>query len=308
MKICYQPKTFDADRRSLIDLCESICEDYARQGYDLTLRQLYYQLVARGRIANKQEEYKRLGDIVADARMAGLIDWDHIVDRTRNLRALNHWERPSELIDAAAKQYATDKWATQDNYVEVWVEKDALVGVVERAANDLDVPFFACRGYTSLSEMWSAGQRLSQKIADGKSVHIIHLGDHDPSGIDMSRDIHDRLNLFVDAHTGGGRVHVLRAALNMAQIERLNPPPNPAKVSDSRAAKYIEEYGESSWELDALDPAELNEIITRAVTQYRDEEKWKAAEKIERRGRKTLETIHAEFPSVVAFLRGELAT
>ena len=309
-KICYQSKTFSADRMRIVEICASICAEYAAQGYDLTLRQLFYQCVSRDIIPNRPEEYKRLGDLVADARLAGLLNWDHIVDRTRNLMANQHWEKPSDLVKAAANSYATDKWMEQDDYCEVWIEKQALEGVISGMCSRLDVPFFCCRGYTSLSEMWSAGQRLLYQIQQGKQVHIIHLGDHDPSGIDMSRDIKYRLQMFVDAHTqemsaDDSRVHVLRVALNMPQIERLNPPPNPAKLTDSRAADYIDKYGDSSWELDALDPTELNDIIERAVMHYRDEEKWQASVDRESKGRRTLEAIHEDFGGVVKYLRGE---
>lgn len=306
-KICYLPRTFSPDRIKLIELCDSICQQYSIQGYDLTLRQLFYQLVSRDVIPNTQNDYKNLGVLVSDARMAGLINWTHIVDRTRNLMSNSHWEKPSDLIAGAAKQYATDKWETQDHYVEVFIEKQALEGVIEGICTRLDVPFFSCRGYTSSSEMWAAGQRLLSKIAKYKQVHIIHLGDHDPSGIDMSRDIKTRLQMFVDAHTSNGeKVHVLRVALNMPQIERLKPPPNPAKLTDSRAQSYISKYGESSWELDALSPIELNSIVERAVMQYLDEAKWKEATEREEKGRRTLQAIYDEFPGVVKFLRGDI--
>lgn len=307
-KICYQPRTFSADRLRLVEVCDSICQEYAVQGYDLTLRQIYYQCVSRDLLPNRQDEYKKLGDLLADARLAGLINWEHIVDRTRNVMGNRHWERPSELVQQSAQQYAIDKWRNQDHYVEVWIEKQALEGVIERMCGTLDVPFFCCRGYVSLSEMWSASQRLLFQLQQDKQVHIVHLGDHDPSGIDMSRDVKTRLEMFVDAHMQGQhkRVHVLRAALNMPQIERLNPPPNPAKISDSRAAGYIEKFGESSWELDALNPTELNAIIERAVMQFRDSAKWEESVMQEEKGRRTLEAIYDEFGAVVKFLRGEI--
>jgi len=306
-KICYAPRNFSADKLTLIEKCDVICQSFAQQGYDLTLRQLFYQLVSRDVIPNTQNDYKNLGVLVSDARMAGLINWEHIVDRTRNLMRNSHWEKPSSLVESAAKQYSIDKWENQDDYCEVFIEKQALEGVIEGICTRLDVPFFSCRGYTSSSEMWAAGQRLLGKIEQCKKVHIIHLGDHDPSGIDMSRDIKTRLQMFVDAHTNGfDSVHVLRVALNMSQIERLNPPPNPAKLTDSRAKSYIDKYGESSWELDALSPVELNNIVERAVMRYRDEDKWKEATNREEKGRRTLQAIYDDFEGVVKYLRGEV--
>lgn len=305
-KICYVPHAFSDDRMRLIEKCDEICQSYVAQGYDLSLRQLYYQLVSRDIIANNQREYKNLGDLLGEARMAGLINWDHIVDRTRNLMGNRHWDKPSDLIKEMSARYANNRWEDQEHYLECWIEKSALEGVIGRICGQMDIPFFSCRGYTSISEMWIAGQRLIERLHKGKRVHIIHLGDHDPSGIDMSRDIKARLNTFIDSHMPGESVHVLRVALNMPQIDRLKPPPNPTKLSDSRAKDYIEKYGEDSWELDALDPVELNAIVERAVKMYRDEKKWNAAVKREERGRKTLQAIYDDFPGVVKYLRGEI--
>ena len=269
-EIAYIDKTFTRSSLAIIDTARAICADYQRQGFDLTLRQLYYQFVARGYLANKDTEYKRLGNIVNDARLTGLLDWDYIVDRTRNLRGLAHWETPSSVIDSAAYGYRTDRWANQGHRVEVWIEKDALVGVIAGACNRLDVPFFSCRGYTSQSELWGAGQRLARYSRLGQDPIVIHLGDHDPSGIDMTRDIGDRLALF------GAEVTVRRIALNMDQVEAYSPPPNPAKLTDARATGYITRYGNESWELDALDPATLDALITATIDDYRDPDQWDA--------------------------------
>lgn len=267
-QLAYIDKTFTPGSLTVIDRANQICADYRRQGFDLTLRQLYYQFVARGLIANRDTEYKRLGNIINDARLTGLLDWDYIVDRTRNLRALAHWSTPGSVIDSAAYGYRTDRWANQPYYVEVWIEKDALVGVISKACNRLDVPFFSCRGYTSQSELWGAAQRLIRRKRDGHDPVIIHLGDHDPSGIDMTRDIGDRLALF------GAAATVRRIALNMDQVTAYRPPPNPAKLTDARASGYITRYGRESWELDALDPATLDALISATIEEYRDAWQW----------------------------------
>jgi hypothetical protein len=267
-KITYLPKNFSAASEAIIRRAEEICRDYAGQGYDLTLRQLYYQFVARGWIANKQSEYKRLGSIVNDARLAGLLDWNYIVDRTRNLRGLSHWDSPDQIIQGSAYSYRTDRWANQPHRVEVWIEKDALVGVISGVCGRHDVDYFSCRGYTSQSELWSAGRRLRGYEDDGQKPIVIHLGDHDPSGIDMTRDIADRLELFE------ANVRVIRIALNMNQVEEHDPPPNPAKLTDSRARSYISQYGQSSWELDALDPSTLDSLISDEIRRWRDQGQW----------------------------------
>lgn len=268
-KIAYLTKTFRDKSMALIDEANGIIAEYLAQGFSLTLRQLYYQMVARGIIPNTQADYKRLGSLLADARMAGLVDWLAIEDRTRNLRGNSHWASARDIMRSVVAQYQIDKWQNQPRRVEVWIEKDALVGVIDAVCRKLDVPYFSCRGYTSASEMWRAGERILRYLADGQSAHVIHLGDHDPSGLDMTRDIQERLDLF----TGGGVV-VERIALNAAQIERYAPPPNPAKLSDSRAQAYVAEYGDDSWELDALEPQVIAGLIEAAVCGLRDEALW----------------------------------
>ena len=265
-KISYIEKSFRKDKLILIDKINEVIRNYTMQGYNLTLRQVYYQLVARAIIENNERSYKNIGNLISDARLAGLIDWNAIEDRTRNMRGNSHWVTPGQIIDSAAYSYHLDHWEGQENYVEVWVEKDALIGIVGQICGQLDVNFFSCRGYVSQSEMWSAAQRLKRRQDQGQNVVLLHLGDHDPSGKDMSRDIQDRLRVF-EAY----EVEFHRLALNMNQIEKYNPPPNPAKLTDSRATQYINEFGYDSWELDALEPKVISDLIERNVKIYRNE-------------------------------------
>ena len=292
-RICYVEKRISADKRLIIEQADEIVGEYEAQGFDLTLRQLYYQFVARDLIANKQSEYKRLGGIINDARLAGLIDWNSITDRTRNLRSNAHWADVSDIIGACANQFRLDLWADQPEYVEAWIEKDALVGVLESACADEDVPYFSCRGYTSQSEVWGAAMRLVDKVRAGKRVTILHLGDHDPSGIDMTRDIQDRLDLFMLHHTHSSAT-VKRIALNMDQVEEHGPPPNPAKMTDSRFAQYLRDYGDESWELDALDPTTLTTLIQSEIHALRDDDLWAESVEEQDAGRARLREIAEE--------------
>lgn len=295
-KIRYVDKRFSASSLAVIEQAEAICVQYAAQGFDLTLRQLYYQFVARGLIPNRDTEYKRLGGIINDARLAGLLDWDFIVDRTRHLRALPQWDDPAAIVESAARSYRIDKWESQRHRVEVWIEKDALVGVIQPVCERNQVPYFACRGYASQSEVWAAGQRLALYANAGSRPVVLHLGDHDPSGIDMTRDITDRLELFM------GGVELQRLALNMDQIDQYQPPPNPAKTTDSRYASYIRLYGDESWELDALDPLVIDGLIQRAIVHYRDEQLWNEQIGREAQGREVLEAASDRWPDVARFL------
>lgn len=295
-KIQYKEINFRGKSLELIDLVNSVVSEYKAQGYELTLRQAYYQLVARGYIPNNERSYKNIGNLINDGRLAGLIDWNSITDRTRYLRGNSHWSSPASVIASAMYSYNLDKWKGQPNYVEVWVEKDALVDIVGQACEPIDTPFFSCRGYTSQSEMWTAAQRFLRQDYRENRV-IIHLGDHDPSGIDMTRDIQERLNMF------GANVFVKRVALTMEQIDAYNPPPNPAKLSDSRCGKYIDEYGDESWELDALEPKVITDLITSEVTAFRDDAIYQDVCNRESREKEELEMLVDRYDEAVSYLK-----
>lgn len=259
----------------------AIIESYQAQGYSLTLRQVYYQLVSRNIIENSEKSYKNVGNLISNGRMAGLIDWEAIEDRTRYIRQRTHWQDPQEILSSAADSYHVDLWENQPRYIEVWVEKDALIGIVEQAAIRYDVPCFSCRGYVSASEMWAAAMRLQQD----RPCIILHLGDHDPSGIDMTRDIRERLSLF------GAIVSVERIALNMNQIETFAPPPNPAKESDTRSGGYVRRYGAHSWELDALEPSILEGLVESNILAHLDEGLFHEALQENEQGRKRIRAM-----------------
>lgn len=290
MKIEYISKRFAQSSLDMIDRANAIIDEYEQQGFVLTLRQLFYQLVSRDLLANKQSEYKRLGSIMVDARNAGLVDWDAIEDRTREIRSNAHWDSPSEILETCASQFRYDLWADQEYRPEIWIEKDALVGVFEPTCKELDVPVLSCRGYLSVSEAWAAGRRFRHFTDHGQVPVVLHFGDHDPSGIDMTRDLADRLALYAE-----GTVEVRRLALNMDQVEVYKPPPNPAKVTDSRFVSYVQIYGEESWELDALEPSVLVNLVKDMIASYRDSEAWKAAVEQQDNARSRLQVLADEW-------------
>jgi hypothetical protein len=291
-KIMYVSKSFAASSQELIDRANDIFAEYEAARFILTLRQLYYQFVSRDLLKNNMQSYKRLGSVINDARLAGLIDWNLMEDRTRGLKAQTSWNTPASIINACAQQFRIDKWADQQYRPEVWIEKDALAGVFERVCTELQVPYFSCRGYTSQSEMWVAGQRL-KKWSDGGQVPIIfHFGDHDPSGIDMTRDITDRLEMFM------GGIELTRLALNMDQVEEYAPPPNPAKITDSRATAYIQKFGRESWELDALPPEVLANLVRNAILGVRQNQRWKTAVEREDEHRRLLGQVSDQWEKI----------
>lgn len=297
-RIAYIEKSFRDASLEVIWQANTIISEYQAIGFSLTLRQLYYQFIARGLLQNSQKNYNRLGLIVNEARLAGLIDWDAIEDRTRNLRGLAHWRSADEIVEAAARSFRHDRWQDQTHRVEVWIEKDALLGVIEGVCNQYDVPFFSCRGYTSQSEMHAAAMRLqSYRSEAGQEPIILHFGDHDPSGMDMTRDIADRMSMFI------GGVEVRRLALNMDQVEQYDPPPNPAKITDSRAAGYIDRFGAESWELDALDPRNLAALIRGEIENVLDSKAWKASLERQEYERQNLTETSSRWRDVVTFVQ-----
>lgn len=242
-----------------VQVINSILSEYQADGYDLSVRQLYYQLVARGYIENTQKSYKRICDLVNNARLAGLIDWEMITDRGRETVTPRTWKSPAEIIKQAAIQFKLDLWKTQDSYVEVMVEKQALEGVLIPVCLQWGVRFTANKGYSSSSTLYETGKRLAA-VEPGKACYILYLGDHDPSGLDMTRDIKERLTMF-----SKGPVEVERLALNYDQVLALNPPENPAKETDARYKEYLQSFGTASWELDAIEPQALADMVTAAI-------------------------------------------
>ncbi len=258
---------FNHDKTEQISLANEIIENYRAQGLKLTLRQLYYQFVTRSAILNQERSYKNLGKLISDARLAGLIDWDAIEDRVRIPKLPREYDDLRQLVKAALYSYRLPRWEGQENYVELWVEKDALSGVLAPLAEEYHVTLMVNRGYSSSSAMYEAGKRFIKKYDEGNDCHLLYLGDHDPSGEDMVRDIADRLSIF------GAVLSVEKIALTMAQVEEYNPPPNPAKLSDTRASGYIAKHGDKSWEVDALPPEVLHELIEREISDLVDMDK-----------------------------------
>lgn len=249
---------------SLIEQCNSIIEEYQADDLKLTLRQLYYQLVSRDVIPNVPRSYKNLSTLVTDARYAGMMDWEAIEDRVRPPHIPLEFSNLQHRVESAIYNYRLDRWEGQENYVELWVEKDALSGVLRPLADEFHVTMMVNKGYSSASAMYESAERFNEK-GDGRDKVLLYLGDHDPSGEDMVRDIRDRLSEF---HAD---VDVRKLALTMTQVRQHKPPPNPAKITDPRAVAYIAKFGDHSWEVDALPPrvlartirAELDTLVDR---------------------------------------------
>lgn len=304
-KIAYiEEKQFRDSTLAMMRKANQIIEEYKAMGYGLSLRQLYYQFISLDYFPNTEKSYNKLGRVLTDGRMAGIIDWDSLEDRGReahNTAWVGHEpDEQREIVRSAQRFFSLDLWEDQDRRVEVWVEKQALEEVVARAASRTRTAYFACKGYVSQSEMWAAGQRMRHIRDYGQEPLILHLGDHDPSGIDMTRDIEERLSLFAEAP-----VEVRRIALTMDQINEYQPPPNPAKTTDSRFASYRAQYGVESWELDAMRPEMLTDLITGEIEEHLDRELYSGRIAEEREGRIVFDQIADHWGDVMQLIEGE---
>lgn len=284
----------------MIEQANVILDEMMASGYTLTLRQLYYQFVSRGLFANKTENYRLLGNALDTGRKVGMIDWKAIEDRGRHINRLPTYSGVPDFLRSEINYFRNDLWLHQEVYCEVWVEKEALLGVIERPAQSRRVAYFACKGYASSSALYEAGNRFRLAARRGKRTIMFHLGDHDPSGLDMTRNNEEMLSLYA-----GHPIEVQRLALNMAQIEEHDPPPNPAKESDSRFLDYQREYGDESWELDALPPSVIETTIYEAIDAVTDAAQWSLDMDEEERQREELTLAIDNWPDVASWVQSQ---
>lgn len=287
MREVYIERRFRGPTRAMIAAANEIIAEYRDQGYRLTLRQLYYQHVARGLLANTMVNYRLLGRTMAMARDGGESDWDAVEDRTRYLNGHQSWRDPAAFLAAEVEYYAENPWAGQEARPEVWIEKDALLGVIQTVCDELRVPYFSTRGNLGQLPARDAGIRFERLIADGLTPVVLYLGDHDPSGIEMDHDLENRL-----ARYSRREVEVRRLALTMAQVERYGPPANFAKERDVNLGKYLRRFGtDQCWELDALAPTVIADLIRSEVEGMIEPRAWQRALEREERSRARLRRL-----------------
>lgn len=273
---------WDAQKEEVIQHIVDIVDEYAEEGYNLTLRQLHYQLVKSNWIVNHDSAYKKLGNILDDCKYAGIINWDNIEDRGRIPYIPYYVEDVEAALNDTIDQYRIDRQKGQESYVELWTEKDALSAILRRSTEKYHIQLVVNKGYTSSSAIYRAYKRCIQQIREGKKIIILYFGDHDPSGLDMVRDIRERLEfmfnkgrhseMFENMHSDElkSSFTVLPIGLTMAQIREYDLPPNPTKLTDSRANGYIKKFGKTCWEVDALRPQTLSDIVETNIESIID--------------------------------------
>lgn len=288
-------RIWTAQKETVVNQIVEIVEYYQSMNYKLTLRQLHYQFVSRNWIINHDTAYKKLGKILDDCRYGGLVDWDAIEDRGRVPHLPYYVNDIPDALSDTVKYYRLDRQDGQNNHVEVWTEKDALSGIMKRSTEKFGVRLVVNKGYTSSSAIYSAYQRFCNEIKDGRTVTILYFGDHDPSGLDMIRDIRERLEfMFANGDEQpdyDGNFEVIPIGLTMSQIKKYKCPANPTKLTDSRSDAYIKKFGKTCWEVDALNPEVLTEVVEFNINTQIDVKKYEAQLKQEKKDIKELQTI-----------------
>lgn len=270
----YVDHKFNKRSEELIFTANEVIREHQEDlGLTVDLRQIHYRIVDLDpEYMNTQGQYKGLGKLLSKGREAGLVSWTAMEDRGRGLRGIGYQAHPHDVFKGLDSGYTRDKWADQDWRPEVWVEKRAQSGVVGQVCNELQVNYFASNGYNSATEMWKAGRRLARYYAKGQTPIVFYTGDYDPSGLDMIRHNQEKLSLYA-----GVQIIVQPLALNRAQVDEYQLPPNPLKMGESRNARYRDLHGDESFELDALPARALQKVISDAVLKIRDDDKWAAS-------------------------------
>lgn len=235
--------------------------DALRVGHPMTLRQVFYRLVARRGIDKTEAEYDNtVGRLVKEMRLAGELPWHWVTDNTRGQRKPATYGSLESALQATATFYRREIWDTQPCFVEVWLEKDALSGVVFPVTARWHVPLMVTRGYPSLSFMYESAAALRGL---GRPVHVAYLGDWDPSGVDIPKNVERRLREFATDID----LHFERLAVNPDQVDEYDLLTRPTKTTDSRARGF---EGESV-EVDAIEPVTLRGLVDGFIERYVDQ-------------------------------------
>jgi hypothetical protein len=234
--------------------------DVLADGRPMTVRQVYYQLVAQHLIENKKSQYQATCDMLVRLRQDGRVPWEWVEDRNRRPREVQMFADLDEFVGVVRGAYRRDVWQDQHSYVEVWLEKDALSGIFEDALRPYGVTLNVGRGYDG----WSSIRNAAERLGDGDNTTILYFGDFDPSGEDMHRSLIERLGFF------GCAPEVIKCALTLEDVQRYDLPPDFTKATDTRQAAFVAKWGDISVELDALPATVLRQSLIGEVESRLD--------------------------------------
>lgn len=262
----------------ITDLWVQILRVFDDVGTKVTVRQMFYQCEVRGAVPKTESGYNQVQSQLVRMRKMGMIPYDWITDNTRWMRKPDTYKSLESFAEYHAKYYRRDLWHNQPDYVEVWIEKEALLGVVQEVTETYDVPLYASKGYSSLTLTYSAAEYIKSITDKGRRAFIYYLGDHDPSGEDIP------LKLEKHMREQGAEFTFTRLAVNETQIQEWNLPTRPTKKSDSRAKNF---EGDSV-ELDAIRPDILKTLVKTAIESHLDKRLLENEKRIEQMEKETL--------------------
>ena len=277
---------------------KSVMTEYS--GQRLTIRQIYYRLVADHGMENSTNSYKRIVRILSEARLSGAIPYDAIEDRTREIsefdrfdyqRVSEHMKDLRDYITRWVLYYNVPKWHGQPRRVVVMVEKQDLQGIFEDVCKRWEVDLMVCRGYPSLTQQWELTERMSERINVDQELHIVYFGDFDPSGENIPEKMEERLRFDFDLSFRTFD----KIALTMEQVDDWGIPPAPAKSTDTRTAGFVDKYGVGiQVELDAIKPDHLVQLIEASISRHYDEDIGRRTNELRRNGRERINGLISE--------------
>jgi len=274
--------TSETKRRTKVDiqkLCDAIYE-LVEAEKPMTVRQIYYRCVSLGLIGKTEGEYKQtVCRLLVDMRRRGDLPYGWIADNTRWMRKPRTYSSMEDMLRITQQTYRRAIWDNQDAEVEIWLEKDALAGVLYDVTGEWDVPLMVTRGYPSLTFLHSSAESMSTE----KPTYIYYFGDHDPSGIDIPRKVERDLRAFAPE----AEIHFERVAVTLQQIKEYDLPTRPTKKSDSRSKSF---EGESV-EVDAIPPTELRNLVRQHITAHINDRSLRSLRMVEDMERDTLAGI-----------------
>jgi hypothetical protein len=239
----------------------------------ITLRGLFYRLVSSGHLNNTQKEYKRLGRTMTSAREGGDVPFAWIVDHVRSTLKPSSWSGLEDFGETVCRAYRKDLWSQMPHHIEIFVEKDAIAGTIQPVTHEYDVALQVCRGYASLSFVGEIAHVWGRVK---KPIHAYYLGDFDPSGFDIERDLREKLS-----HYSGRGFGWERLAIQPEDFTRHDLIALPVKASDNRAKGFQDKYGDQCAEVDALPPTELRQRVQDAIESHIDQDRWERLRHVE---------------------------
>jgi len=256
-------------QKQSLELLIQVKEIIESYDFPLTLRQIYYQLVAKQIIPNQQKYYMKLSRLCVIGRDESILPEGAFADRLRQVDKPSSWFNLPDYMRTVKQSYRKDKWQEQDAYIEIWTEKDALRGVLTKVTYSYDVPLMVVRGQVSRTAIYESYERFAEKIDEGKSCYLYYAGDFDPSGMSIYHSLVERIKGHGDA---GQYVTFKRIALTPEQIKEYRLPSDPAKQADPNYRRFVSEYGDNVVELDSLPPDVLRDIVEHCIAEHIDRE------------------------------------